>query len=66
MPHSSFSAFLLFISYILLKNCYCYISDEDFKPEDSASDVAEEYDSNPSTSSDSEEEVGKVQTVLIT
>ncbi|XP_052244926.1 FACT complex subunit SSRP1-like isoform X2 [Dreissena polymorpha] len=31
-------------------------SDEDFKPEDSASDVAEEYDSNPPTSSDSEEE----------
>ncbi|XP_052800705.1 FACT complex subunit SSRP1-like isoform X2 [Mya arenaria] len=31
-------------------------SDEDFKPEDSASDVAEEYDSNPPTSSDESEE----------
>ena len=31
------------------------ISDEDFRPEDSASDVAEEYDSNPMTTSESDE-----------
>ncbi|KAL4224373.1 FACT complex subunit ssrp1 [Mactra antiquata] len=31
-------------------------SDEDFRPEDSASDVAEEYDSNPMTTSESEED----------
>ncbi|XP_053375271.1 FACT complex subunit SSRP1-like isoform X1 [Mercenaria mercenaria] len=31
-------------------------SDEDFRPEDSASDVAEEYDSNPPTTSESDED----------
>lgn len=31
-------------------------SDEDFRPEESGSDVAEEYDSNPPTTSESEEE----------